>query len=274
MKLKQLCALLLSAILMLLCVSACNPSPTNDSSITTADPTTNQTPSTKPSTPQEYITVAWEKLLTAAYKETTVQNGTIVMGDIEMPRNDTTVMVCNGKNFFMEDTEYGMTQLLYDGVLYFTMGDTVKNKYPFPANWESDPDLNPAATQDADLKNLQFNALTLETDASGNTVIVGKGTTSSAASILESAFASIGAAGGPTMTIDYNGVECRATLDAQYRLLKQTVKMTSYIETAGIRTTYTIEKVITYEYGNQYVLSAPADASAYTTVGSLAELFQ
>lgn len=268
MKTLKLCSLLLSLAMLICCLAACNsPAPDDDGA---------GTPPAAPKTPEEYIEVVWDKLLTAQYKETQIKDGKIIMNGSEMPRKETSVSICDGNNFLMEDEEWGSKELFYDGVFYVSMGEGLKNKYVMEEGWE---ELELSGQEQADFTNIKFKSLTLETDADGNTVLVGKGASETSKSVLEGLFAAvaIGSEGLFSMTIDYENVEFRATIDSEYRLLSQTAKMIGYATAGGgdmsTSVQYVIDNTITYEYGDQYALSAPADADAYTEVDSFEKLY-
>ena len=82
---KKLCSLLLCVAMLACVLTACGETPaqttTNDNSPTpsqTNPPSDQQSPK-KPTTPEEYISTAWEKMLVSDYQETEVRNKTMIM---------------------------------------------------------------------------------------------------------------------------------------------------------------------------------------------------
>ncbi len=107
-----------------------------------------------------------------------------------------------------------------------------------------------------------------ENDSDGNTVIVGKGASETAKDFLEALFPQ-----DLNLVIDYEGVEFRATIDSEYRLLNQTAKLSASMNMPPVSASISISTVTTYDYGDQYAISAPTDADAYTQVDSLDKLY-
>ena len=275
MKLKQLTALILSLLLMTMCLFGCesnedpngtpnaggDATPAPDAS--TPDTSTPEASTPRPTTAEEYIAVAWEKLDDSTYKQMEKKVRTLYAEESSVDE-ETSYTIFDGKNFKMEDM--GMTYLFYDGVYYVSLGESPLGKYALTEDWQEDSLLAPSGEDQVDFTKIKFKTLGLETDEKGNTVIVGKGASEEAKAILEELF------GGSAMIqllIDYESVELRVTVDGEYRMLDQMVTMDATV--GGIPAHW--ENTITYEYGAQYALSAPANPDAYPVADTFMDLF-
>ena len=266
MKIKQLISLLLCAIIALLPLTACSePLPGTTTPPAQNTPDDNPTPEKKPTTALEYLTVSCEKMLTQSYLETESKVKSMVMGNIESAQPaEVSSLICRGEFFHMEAD--GFISTYVDGVFYVSAPDLqLKNKYTVAETDLDNPMLNPTGENGAWFQSVKFNKLSFKVNADGTVTVTGKGVSAEAQAILEETFGQI-----PGFTFDYDSLEWNCTLDSEYRFVNQTAFL-SYSTVGGVSMTLT--STLTYEYGDQYTVTAPADANAYNEVESFEALY-
>ena len=268
---KKLCSLLLCVAMLACVLTACGETPapttTNDNSppSQTNPPSDQQSPK-KPTTPEEYISTAWEKMLVSDYQETEVRNKTMIMNGAESKYpTETSVYIGTGEYFRSE--EDGFVYVFIDDVFYVSAPEAgIKNKYTVPESERDNPLLHPTGEETAWFQSVKFKSLTLGTDENGNVTITGKGTGAEAQAVLETLFGAM-----PGFAIDYDSLEWVLTVDSEYRFVSEEVHLDFVV--SGGAGSLSATTTCSYLYGEQYAVTAPTDADSYTEVNSFDQLF-
>lgn len=260
MNFKKLIALLLCFAMLLPCLFACDDKDDKDDKDGSVEDVVNDAIDAMKKTPFRMTT--YKKAQAEGYMETT--------------REEENVCYCDGNKYayFQEgDTEPYM--IYADGVIYDL---TSKKKVVID-------DATLAALTEAyqgDMKDFlegtkKYANVEVTEDEDGNTVVLCTGLSEFGKTILGTALVGFEIQ-GIYMEFDDESVYCKAVIGQDGLPTKQSSSASAHATVAitgasAISMSYVISTEFTYEYGDAYKVTVPADAAEYEEVSSIAELY-